>query len=59
MFPEQAKASEEQAAKDKAYQEAIRYQQQQEEILGFQKLPAQAPSQGVWIFCCQTMLTPE
>jgi len=45
IFPEQEKASKEQAAKDKAYQDAKRYQQRQEEILGFRKLPAQAPSQ--------------
>jgi len=44
---EQDKASKEQAAKDKAYQEAIRYQQRQEEILGFRKLPDQTPSHGM------------
>jgi type IV secretory pathway VirB9-like protein len=47
---EQEKASKAQAAKDKAYQEALRSQQRQEENIGFQKLPAQAPppSQGNW-----------
>ena len=54
---EQAKAGKEQAAKDKAYQEAIWYQQRQEEILGFHKLPAQAPFHDMWIFCWQAMLT--
>jgi hypothetical protein len=39
VLPEQEKASKEQAAKDKAYQEAVRSQQRQEEINGFRKLP--------------------
>ena len=45
---EQEKAGKVKAAKDKAYQEAVRSQQRQEEIIGFQKVPAQAPqpSQG-------------
>jgi hypothetical protein len=43
---EQEKASKAQAAKDKAYQEAIRSQQRQEEINGFRKLPTRAPPQG-------------
>ena len=32
-----------QAAKEKAYHEAVRSQQRQEEINGFRKLPARAP----------------
>jgi hypothetical protein len=45
---EQEKANKEKAAKDKAYQEAVRAQQRQEEFVGFRKVPARAalPSQG-------------
>ena len=38
---EQEKASKVKTAKDKAYQEAVRSQQRQEELIGFQKIPAQ------------------
>ena len=55
---EQEKASKEQAAKDKAYQEAIRYQQRQEEILGFHKLPAQGPTHGMRIFLPLSYVDP-
>ena len=38
---EQEKASKVKTAKDKAYQEAVRSQQRQEELIGFRKIPAQ------------------
>jgi hypothetical protein len=43
---EQEKASKAKAVKDKAYQEAMRSQQRQEEFNGFRKQPARAPPQG-------------
>jgi len=54
---EQEKVSRAQAAKDKAYQEAVRSQQNQEEINGFRKLPARAPPQGKQVPCYRAMLT--
>ena len=45
---EQEKASRAQAAKDKAYQDAVQSQQRQKEINGFWKLPTWAPPQGKW-----------
>jgi hypothetical protein len=48
LFPplEQEKANKEKAAKDKAYQEAIRAQQREEEFIGFRKPPARGSPQG-------------
>lgn len=43
---EQEKANKEKTAKDKAYQEAIRAQQREEEFIGFRKLPARGTPQG-------------
>ena len=45
---EQEKVTKAQAAKDKAYQDAVQSQQRQEEINGSRKLPTWAPPQGKW-----------